>query len=415
MSIIVIGVNHKTAPVALREKVFFAGEQLSLYLQDLLQQEFAKEAVLLSTCNRSELYCVADHIEPALAWFKAQTTDSHLLDSMLYCYQDEAALVHLTEVAVGLDSMVLGEPQIFGQLKEAFAESSSVGAIGAIFQHVFPHVFRIGKNIRTMTSIGACPVSVASAAVHFLRDKIGSLQGQSILLIGAGETTELLLRYLAPLAKGSVHLVNRSIERGQVLSNAHGAILHDWQRLSSCIESVDIVISATGSPTPIVTYGPMLSLMLKRSTRPLTLVDLAVPRDIDPAIMAIAGVSLYSIDDLMAVIVKHKEGRAHAAEKAREMIRSESMLFMQELASSEHVSHTIRAYRQQVEMLTQAELDKALSQLALGAEAKEVLTMFARSLTNKLLHSPSVTLRQVGKEGRLELLHFAKQLFAVSE
>lgn len=415
MSIIVIGINHKTAPIELREKIYFAEEKLALYLQDLLQQGFASEAVLVSTCNRSELYCVAEHVLPLVDWFHAQTSVSKdVLLASLYCHQDVEAVIHLTEVAVGLDSMVLGEPQIFGQIKAAFSESSSVGAIGPLFQKLFPHVFKIGKEIRSMTAIGACPVSVASATVHFIRDQVGDLHDANVLLVGAGDTTELLLRYLKNSVQ-SLHLVNRSFDKGATLANAYQAIAYEWQSLPWLLSRATVVISATGSPKPIITKAMVQGAMHQRSNNPLCLIDLAVPRDIEPEIMGIAGVLLYCIDDLTAVIAKHREGREHAASKAREMIKVESANFMHELASSEHVSRTISTYRSQIEAICHVELEKAHQQLALGANAQTVLNAFARTLTNKLLHAPSVTLRQAGREGRFELLHFAKQLFAVSE
>lgn len=416
MSIIVIGINHKTAPIELREKVYFSEEKLALYLQDLLQQGLASEAVLVSTCNRSELYCVAEHVLPLVDWFHAQTAiEKEALLPVLYCLQEVEAIIHLTEVAVGLDSMVLGEPQIFGQVKAAFAESSSIGAIGPQFQKLFPHVFKISKEIRTMTAIGACPVSVASAAVHMVRAHIQSFQDARVLLVGAGETSELLLRYLKPLLKQPLQLVNRSFEKGSALANTYHAIAHDWQSLQSLLQSSDIVISATGSPKPIITQSMVQEAMQARANRALHLIDLAVPRDIESEVQQVSGVSLHCIDDLARVVAKHRQGREHAADKAYEMIRGESYAFMQELASNEHVSHTIRTYRSQIEAICNGELEKAYQQLLLGAEPRDVLHVFSRTLTNKLLHAPSVTLRQAGKEGRFELLHFAKQLFAVSE
>jgi len=416
MSIFVIGINHKTAPIALREKVFFAEDKLALYLQDLLQQGLLSEAVLLSTCNRSELYCVADDVLPLIDWFHAQTNVAkEALLATLYCHEALSALLHLSEVAVGLDSMVLGEPQIFGQVKAAFAESSSIGAIGPVFQHVFPHVFRMGKDIRTMTSLGACPVSVASAAIYFLREKLGELADLKVLLVGAGDTIDLLLPYLEQSVKHQLHLVNRSVDKARALASRYPIVLHEWHALSTLLEEVDVVISATGSPKPIITENMVSAAMEKRATKPLSLLDLAVPRDIEPAIVEIPHVSFYCIDDLTAVIAKHRQGREHAASKARDMIKAESIAFMQELSSSEHVSHAIRSYRKQIEAICQIELEKAHQQLLLGVDANAVLTHFARNFTNKLLHTPSVTLRQAGKEGRFELLHFAKQLFAVAE
>jgi len=251
--------------------------------------------------------------------------------------------------------------------------------------------------------------------MHFLKEEIGSLQHLQILLVGAGETIDLLLPYLQQSVMPPLRLVNRSFDKGNALAKTHGALSFSWAELPSLLGQVDIVITATGSPKPIITAKMVQDAMSSRAHHPLYLVDLAVPRDVDPMSVEVPDVSLYCIDDLTKVVAKHREGREHAASKARDLIQKASEAFMQELASSEHVSHTIRSYRKNIEELCQRELEKAYQQLALGADAEVVLNLFARALTNKLLHSPSVMLRQAGREGRLELLHFAKQLFAVSE
>ncbi len=416
MSIFVVGINHKTAPVALREKVYFALDRLPLYLQDLLGQELTQEAVLLSTCNRSELYCFAHDIAAIREWFCNQTSLSRQeLESAIYIYRNEQAVTHIMEVACGLDSMILGEPQILGQLKQAFSESCSANAVGALFHQLFQQVFAVAKEVRTSTAIGACPVSVASAAVHFAKQQLPAFHQAKVALIGAGDTAELMVRYLNSHLANPLLLVNRNIGKAAALAGEYGANVYSLDDLPLVLQQADIVFSATGSLTPIVTAAMMNAVMQERTAKPLMMVDIAVPRDIAADVAEIAGVSLFCIDHLKCIIEQNRQGREHAAEKAREMIREQSQLLIAEMNAFDKVGHTIRAYRGLIEELCQAELLKAKHQLRTGVDAQQVLETFAYTFTNKLLHTPSVQLRQAGVEGRFELLSFAKQLFAIPD
>lgn len=416
MSIFVIGINHKTAPVSLREKAYFALEKLPLYLQDLMNQHLATEAVLLSTCNRSELYCEAEALTPLCEWFAAQTATT--LDEILpalYSYQDEDALTHIMSVACGLDSMVLGEPQILGQMKEAFSESCTVSAVGTSFHRLFQQVFTVAKEIRTTTAIGACPVSVATAAVHFANLQIPDFKRAKVVLIGAGDTTALFIRYLKTQVSAPITIINRSIENASVLAEQCGGKAYGFDALKEVLAEADVVFSATGSAIPIVQKELVEKVMQSRATRPLVFIDVAVPRDIDPQVETISSVKVYCIDDLKSMIEANRRGREHAAEKARELIQQKSAAFMAEHVSFERVSHTIRAYRGQIEDICQAEMLKARQQLQQGVDPLLVLEAFAQGYTKKLLHAPSVQLRQAGAEGRFELLRFAKQLFGIPD
>lgn len=416
MSIFAVGINHKTAPIALREKIYFAVDKLPLYLQDLVNRRCTREAVLISTCNRSELYCDADDINVIHDWFCAQHELSRAaLRSATYVYRDEEAVAHMMQVACGLDSMVLGEPQILGQMKEAFAESCTAGAVGVLFHRLFQQIFTLAKEIRTTTAIGACPVSVASAAVHFAKQLYPAFTDANLVLIGAGDTTQLLIRYLKTHLSKPLTLVNRSMEKALACVNEMVGDVYELEQLGVALAAADIVFSATGSAVPIVTKALIADVMQARSDKPLILVDIAVPRDIDPAVAELANVKLFCIDDLKAIIEKNLQGREHAADKAREMIRKNSIEFMAELKSFDNVTHTIRAYRRQVEEICQAELLKARHQLHQGTEPQQVLDAFARAFTQKLLHAPSVQLRQAGAEGRFELLQYAKELFAIPD
>ncbi len=431
MAIFVIGINHKTAPIALREKVYFAVDKLSLYLQDLLTRGYAHEAVLLSTCNRSELYCEADDAQAVCDWFCAQTSATRSeLESALYIYRDQRAVAHMMDVACGLDSMVLGEPQILGQMKEAFSESCSAGAVNALFHRLFQQIFSTAKDIRTATAIGACPVSVASAAVHFVKNKLDpgfrrddvavfrrddvSFADAKIVLIGAGDTTALMMRYLKAYSS-NVTFVNRSIENAQALAAEFGGNVVGIEKLAHVLKDADIVFSATGSAVPVVTREMVVNAIAARLGSPILLLDIAVPRDIDPAIANVPGAQLYCIDDLRDIIEHNRQGREHAAIKAREMIEEKSSQFVSSLTSIDKITHAISVYRGRIEELCQAELLKAKRQLTQGADPTEVLDAFAYAFTQKLLHAPSVQLRQAGEEGRFELLKFAKQLFGIPE
>lgn len=416
MSIFVIGINHKTAPIALREKIYFPVDKLALYLQDALSSGSAYEAVLLSTCNRSELYCEADDLRVVCDWFAAQSSVSRqLLDQAIYIYRDEEAIAHIMKVACGLDSMVLGEPQILGQMKEAFSESCSAGAVGALFHRLFQQIFTIAKDIRTTTAIGACPVSVASAAVHFAKQQWANFANAKVVLIGAGDTTELLARYLKSHLSLPLTLVNRSLEKAAKFAQEWGGDAYGLDQLPLALAEADIVFSATGSAVPIVNKDIITKAMVSRRAKQMMLIDIAVPRDIEPSIIEHPNVSLFCIDDLKSIIERNRQGREHAAIKAHEMIHAKSVEFFKELQSLDKVAHTIRSYRGQIENLCHLELMKAKQQLHQGDDPVLVLDAFARAFTKKLMHAPSVQLRQAGAEGRFELLRFAKQLFSLPD
>jgi glutamyl-tRNA reductase len=416
MSIFVIGINHKTEPVTLREKVYFETEKLSLYLQDILHRGAAHEAVLLSTCNRSELYCDTNDIGAVRDWFCAQTVNPRAeMEAAIYVYRDEAAVAHIMRVACGLDSMIIGEPQILGQMKEAFSESCSAGTVGALFHRLFQQVFTAAKDIRTTTSVGACPVSVASSAVHFVRQKMADFANANVVLIGAGDTTELMMRYLKPHLSRPLTLVNRSLEKASHLIEEFGGSVYSLDKLPRALARADVVFSATGSAVPIVTKKMVVESMQARPDKPLIMIDVAVPRDIEATVAEIENVHLHCIDDLKAIIEKNRKGREHAADKAYEMIQARSQEFIENLHSHDKVTNAIRAYRGQIEDICRTELMKAQQQLQQGLNPVEVLEMFANAYTKKLLHAPSVQLRQAGAEGRFELLQYAKQLFSIPD
>ncbi len=412
MPIIACGINHKTAPIELREKIVFSPEKLALYLQDLAQSENIQEAVLLSTCNRSELYCDTDDILKITDWFcRHHPLTREELEPAMYFYRNEEAVQHMMQVASGLDSMVLGESQILGQMKEAFSEGCAAGTVNTLFNRLFQQIFAVAKEVRTHTAIGACPVSVSSATVSFIKDYFSAaISNATVLLIGAGVTIDLVLRHLQPLSPKKITIVNRSAENAYTLAkkyDVHSALMTE---LPVELSAADIVITATGSTTPVITRA-----MLSARTKPIFIVDIAVPRDVELSAASLDYVKLHSIDDLKSIIQKNKQGREHAADKAREMIKQRADEFMAWLYSLDLVATTIRAYRKQIDDLCQSELSKSLRQLRRGDDPAEVLTLFAHALTQKLLHTPTVQLRQAGFEGRMEILQLAQQLFAIPE
>lgn len=410
MSIFVVGINHKTAPVNLREKIYFGTDKLGLYLQDLLNRNLTQEVVLLSTCNRSELYCEATNEAAIVDWFCEQAPQ---VRECLYTYCDEEAVSHIMQVACGLDSMILGESQILGQMKEAYSESCSAGAVNTSFHRLFQQIFSLAKEIRTATAIGACPVSVASAAVHFAREQI-TIDQANVALIGAGETSELLLRYLRHYLQKPITIINRHIEKAELLCQQYNGKAYKLEQLSVALANADVVFAATGSPIPILHKENLQTIMQERLA-PMTLIDIAVPRDIDPSVASVSNVKLFCIDDLKNIIENNRQGREHAADKARVMIQIKSKEFIAEQQSFARVNHTIRAYRGQIEEICMLELAKAKQQLEQGIDPHQVLEAFSKTFINKLLHAPSVQLRQAGLDGRFELLQFAKKLFAIPD
>lgn len=412
MPIIACGINHKTAPVELREKMVFHSEKLALYLQDLLVNEKMREAVLLSTCNRSELYCDTDDASKLMDWFCRQhAITREELKSVWYCYYEQDAVEHIMKVACGLDSMILGEPQVLGQMKDAFSESCAASSVGPKFNRLFQQVFSVAKEVRTNTSIGACPVSIASAAVSLAKQIFSQpLSHANIVLIGAGDTIQLVLRYLQSSSAKKITIANRNVVNAASLAEKFSANSISFVDLPQALKDADIVISATGSATPVVTKK-----MFSERNKPLFIVDIAVPRDVEANVAELQNIFLYSIDDLKNMIQHNLHGREHAAEKAVQVIKQKSDEFVAWLNSLDQVAMTIRAYRKQVEDLCDVELLKAKRQLQKGEDAALVLASFAHALTNKLLHNPSVQLRQAGVEGRLEFLQLAQQLFAIPE
>ena len=415
MPLLTFGINHKTAPVAIRERVAFAPDKVTTALQDLVGLPAVNEAAILSTCNRTELYCEVDNGDsaPIAAWFR----DYHALSEdevgpYAYTLPDRNAVRHMLRVASGLDSLVLGEPQILGQMKSAYATAREAGTLRSLLDRLFQHTFTVAKQVRTDTAIGSSPVSVAFAAVSLAKQIFADLSSQTALLIGAGETIELAARHLHEKGIGRLIIANRTLERAHNLAAEVNGYAIGLEDIPGHLAEADIVISSTASPLPILGKGTVERALKKRRHRPVLMVDIAVPRDIEPEVGDLADIYLYTVDDLQEVIQDNLRSRQEAAVQAEEIIDTQVSRFMGWLRSLDAVG-SIRAFREGGERLRDAELDKARRMLAAGKNPDEVLHLLARGLTNKLLHTPCSNLRRAGFEGRSDLLNAAGELFQV--
>ncbi|MEY3219410.1 MAG: hypothetical protein RIT27_767 [Pseudomonadota bacterium] len=415
MELFAFGVNHTTASVDIREQLSFPESQLPEALRALKHDAHVQEAVILSTCNRTELYCsIRDNNKYVIDWFSEyHSMPREKLTPLLYFHSATACVRHLLRVACGLDSLVLGEPQILGQLKKAYKIAQDNGASGKLLSKLFQHSFNVAKQIRTDTAIGSSPVSVAFAAVRLAQQIFGDLKPHTALLIGAGETIELAARHLHASQLGRMIIANRTLERARHLALQFGGYAITLPEIAEHLAEADVVISSTGSPDYILRAPQIKDALKTRKRRPMFMVDIAVPRDIDPAISTFDDVYLYTVDDLQGVIEENRRSRAEAAKQAEEIIDTQVDHFMSWVQSLGSVE-TIRAIRNQAETVQQQILDKAHQMLKNGKSSEEVLQFVAHRLTNTLLHEPFVQLRQAGSNNDVEFISIARQLFNIS-
>ena len=413
MTIWALGINHKTAPVAVRERVAFDPAGMPLVLQRLQELDCVSEVVVLSTCNRTEIYCTADDRGPALVadWLvQNRAIGRDDLDASMYALEEDQAVAHTMRVASGLDSLVLGEPQILGQMKSAFAVAQDAGTVGSELGRLFRQTFSIAKRVRTDTAIGQNPVSVAFAAVRMAQHIFADMAHSRALLIGAGETIELVARHLRQAGVRHMTLANRTLARAQHLAqefHAEAVLLED---IPVVLPEADIVISSTASPLPILGKGMVEKALKKRRHKPMFMVDIAVPRDIEEEVGELSDVYLYTVDDLRGIIEENVRSREDAARQAEELIEAGVEHYMRELKALDAVN-TLTEIRQHVDLLREEQLEKALRQLQNGADAEKVLRTFAHTFSNKVLHKPMTALRRAGSEGRLEVLDWSRELF----
>lgn len=416
MALLALGINHKTAPVSVREKVAFAPEQMEHALVEACQQAGLQEIAILSTCNRTELYCSAslEGSRELLEWLgRYHGLAFAELDPCSYSYWDEDAAQHMMRVACGLDSLVLGEPQILGQLKSCYAVARAANSVHSELGRLFQHAFSIAKKVRTETAIGENPVSVAYAAVSLSQHIFTDLSRSSALLIGAGETIDLVAQHLVRAGIKQIVVANRTLERAQGLAERFGARAVLLPDIPDELVNADIVISSTASPLPILGKGAVERALKARKHKPIFMVDIAVPRDIEPEVGELSDIYLYTVDDLREVIEENVKSREVAAKEAEVLIAQGVQTFMLQLRSL-GATETLLALRGKAESIRDQELDRALKQLAKGQDAEQVLQQLARGLTNKLIHSPSVRMKQAAAQGRTELLELTHELFELS-
>jgi len=413
MYLTVLGINHRTAPVEIRGQVAFPQEQLARALGELTALEGVHEAAILSTCNRTELYCAREDCSPELLtnWLcRFHALDPAILARHIYSYNEEDAVRHMLRVAAGLDSMILGEPQILGQIKASYQQALETGSIDTLVNRLFQHTFSVAKQVRTDTAIGASPVSVAFAAVSLARQIFGDFGEQTALLIGAGETIELAARHLHEQGTGKMIIANRTVSRAHELATQFNGYGIGLDEITAHLAEADIVISSTGSSEPLLTKDPVWRALRHRKHRPVFMVDIAVPPDIAADVAELDDIYLYTVDDLKQVIEDNLRSRQEAAQQAEEIIDVQVNHFMDWMHSLDAVP-TLCAYREHAQALGDAELDKARRQLEHGAPAGEVLESLTRNLVKKLTHGPTVNLRTAVMEGRTDMLEAIRTLF----
>ena len=415
MPLIALGLNHLTAPVSLREQVAFDAAVAPEALGDLTRQAGVEEAMILSTCNRTELYCsVAEGFETVPGqWLTRQhRLTAQRLDEFLYRHDEQDAVRHMFRVATGLDSMVLGEPQILGQVKEAYQQARSAQSLRAPMERLLQHTFAVAKRVRTDTRIGAHTVSVAYTAVRLAEQVFTDLRQACVLLIGAGETIELAARHLADKNVRRLIVANRTLENAQELAGRYAGYAISLADLPRHLAEADIVITSTASRQPVVTRTMVSDAIAARRRRPMFMVDIAVPRDIEPEVAALDDVYLYGIDDLKQVIDENRRSRELAAREADAIIDLQVERYMS-WRRALNLRNPAVDLRQAAEAQRDEVLAKAQAMLAKGRPAEEALAFLANTLTNKLLHTPSARLRDAAMAGDLDLLHAAGRLYGL--
>jgi glutamyl-tRNA reductase len=419
MSVFALGLNHTTAPLDVRGRFAFAPGQLPLALLSLRERwvRSAPEAALLSTCNRTELYVAghADHagdlVQPAIDWLAAQggVTASHL-SAHTYVAEDRAAARHAFRVASGLDSMVLGEPQILGQMKQAVREANEAGTLGTTLHQLFQRSFAVAKEVRTSTDIGAHSVSMAAAAVRLAAQLFEDLREQRVLFVGAGEMIELVATHFAAREPKAIALANRTLERGESLAARFGGQALRLAELPERLHEFDIVVSCTASSLPIIGLGAVERALKARRRRPMFMIDLAVPRDIEPEVAQLPDIYLYTVDDLSALVQTAGEKRQAAVEQAEAIIDAGVQSFAHWLDQRASVP-LIQALNRQADDWRTAELARARRLLARGDDADAVLEALARGLTQKMLHGALAELNAADGSQREQVAQAVTRLF----
>lgn len=410
----ICGVNHEVAALALREQLAITTEETPGALHKFHAEYRPRAAALISTCNRTELIWRGDDAYAGPAWLQSMAAQASDLPQALYHYEGEAAVRHLLRVSSGLDSMVLGEPQILGQVKQALALARDANTIDPVLGRLFQQAFTVAKKVRHETSIGVGAVSVAYAAVTLAKSIFADFSKHKALLIGAGDTAELVARHLHDLGLQTLRIVNRDPNRAEKLAREFGAEAGGLTAIPEWLADSDIVISSTASRAPVLTQPVVAAALKRRKRHSVFMIDLAVPRDIAAEVGELRDVFLYAMDDLQQVVSEGQQARAAAAEQAERIINEESGLFIQWLKSLQAVD-TIRALRDRGSQIRDAALAKSMRMLETGASAETAMQALATTLTNKLLHEPTARLRDAGSGDERELLIAADQLFQLNQ
>lgn len=410
MSLLVIGLNHRTAPIEVRERIVFDVERMPRALASLSALPDITEALIVSTCNRTELYCVGEGAESLADWLVAESGGNRALADCLYRIEDAEAVRHAFSVAAGLDSMILGEPQILGQLKDSYRAAQQAGTSGALLNRLFQTTFAVAKRVRTETAIGASAVSVASAGIQLARRVFAGFERRTALLVGAGEMIELTARYLHAQKIGRMIIANRSTNRAERIAQGLPASVIRLEALAAHLPQADVVVTSTARPGHVISLADVRRALEERRHRPMFMLDLAVPRDIDPAVGALEDVYLYTIDDLRQVVDENVKAREAEAAVARRLIDADVAEFMAGLKVRDAVP-MIRELRGQGEAARDQALAEARRLLAAGHPPEQVLEQLAATLTNRLLHAPSAALREAAEGGDASLAEAAARLF----
>ena len=410
MSLVVVGLNHKTASIDIREKMSINETEISAVIARMCVHENIKSCVVVSTCNRTEFYMDSDSQEIAVeqfcAWFNISYADNQ---QHLYIKTELNCIAHIFQVASGLDSMVLGEAQILGQVKTAYEKSQHDGKLNNSLDRLFQTAFKVAKSVRNETDIGKNPVSVANSAVMLSKQIFGDLSQQNILMIGAGATVDLLLRYLSKHDFHHLSICNRSLDKAQNLASQYNCEAFDLQHLSSQLQDYDLIFTATASKKPIINTDMIKQALKARKHRPMVIIDLAIPRDVDENIKKFNDVFYYAVDDLQKVISKNLQSREQAAITAKQIVLTESEIFLDWLKSQQH-TQLIYNFQKETAKIRQDSLDKALKQLRKGDSPENVLYALANNLTKKLNHIPVKAIRTAIQSGNAIKINNIKQL-----
>ena len=409
--IFTLGINHHSAPLAIRERVAFGADKLRHALADLTRSKPVKEVAILSTCNRTEIYCSAESPEVVIDWLaQYHQVDRHDIAPFLYTHDQPAAIRHAFRVASGLDSMVIGEPQILGQMKDAVRAAEESGTLGTQLHKLFQRSFSVAKEVRSTTAIGANIVSMAAAGVHLAERIFESIAGQRILFVGAGEMIELCAAHFCANKPKQVTVANRTIERGRALAEQYGGAAIRLDELGEYLPQHDIVVACTASPLPIIGLGMVERAIKARRHRPMFMIDLAVPRDIEEEVGELDDIFLYTVDDLAQVVESGLESRQAAVVEAEDIITNRVQDFLGWLQSRDTVP-VIRSLRDSAERMRRHEMEHALKLLAKGEAPEKVLEHLSQRLTNKFLHTPTQALNLAEGDERHELQAAATRLF----